>query len=45
LQKRAGVVGVGESRFDELVVRLVERTLGHGWQALGTARGGSTDGM
>ena len=45
LQKGAGVVGVGESRFDELVVGLMERTLGHGWQALGTARGGSTGGM
>jgi hypothetical protein len=45
LEKGAGVVGVGESRFDELVVRLVERTLGHGWQALGTERGGSKGGM
>jgi hypothetical protein len=26
-------------------VRLMERTLGHGWQALGTARGESTGGM
>ena len=45
LQKGAGVVGVGESRFDELVVGLMERTLGHGRKALGRARGGSTGGM
>jgi hypothetical protein len=45
LEKGAGVVGVRESRFDELVVELMERTLGHGWQALGTARGESTRGM
>jgi hypothetical protein len=45
LEKGAGVVGVRESRFDELVVGLMERTLGHGWEAFGTTRGESTDGM
>ncbi len=42
LEKGAGVVGVRESRFDELVVGLMERTLGHGGGELKTARRKST---
>ena len=44
LEKSAGIVGVRESGFDELVVGLMERTLGHGGGELKTARRKSTGG-
>ena len=45
LQKGARVVGVREGRFNQLVVGLVKRTLGHGGRELATTRGASRGGM